>query len=62
MTPKEAYEARKAERKARLSGNRSSGATAAEKDAEMSDMFDRFVTAIERIADALEKEVDARHV
>ena len=55
MTPKEAYEARKAERKARMAvASLRIGSSSAEKEAEMSDMLDRFVTAVERIADALE--------
>lgn len=48
MTPKQEYEARKtARREKRLDANA--------KDAEMIDMVDRFVTAVERIADALER-------
>lgn len=47
MTPKEQYEARKAARREkRLDANA--------KEAEMVDILDRFVTAVERIADALE--------
>jgi hypothetical protein len=61
VTPKEAYEARKWERKARLADDRYRNSTAAEKDVEITDLLDRFVTAFERIADAIEKEVDARH-
>lgn len=48
MTPKQQYEARKAARKAR------DGSGAAEREMEMLDIFDRFVTAVERIADAME--------
>lgn len=40
MTPKEAYEARKAERKARLADDRYRNSTAAEKDVEMTDILD----------------------
>lgn len=48
MTPKEQYEARKAARREkRLDANA--------KEAEMVDLLDRFVTAAERIADALER-------
>jgi hypothetical protein len=48
MTPKQQYEARKAARREkRLDSN--------EKEAEMVDLLDRFVTAAERIADALER-------
>ena len=54
MTPKQAYEARKAERLARRHDETWKASTAAERDTEMQDMLDRFVTAIERIADALE--------
>lgn len=48
MTPKEQYEARK-------SGRREKRMDSNTKDAEMIDMVDRFVTAVERIADAMEK-------
>lgn len=48
MTPKQQYEARKA---ARLEKRMDSSA----KEAEMVDLLDRFVTAAERIADALER-------
>jgi hypothetical protein len=55
MTPKEAYEARRAERKARMSDTSFRvGSSSAEKEAELFDMLDRFVTAVERIADAME--------
>jgi hypothetical protein len=48
MTPKEQYEARKAARVKRK-------LDFAEKDAEMIDMLDRFVTAVERIADVMDR-------
>ena len=48
MTPKQQYEARKA---ARIEKRMDSNA----KEAEMVDLLDRFVTAAERIADALER-------
>ncbi len=54
MTPKEAYEARKADRKARLADASYRGSNSAERDTEVADMLDRFVTAVERIADVLE--------
>lgn len=48
MTPKQQYEARKAARREkRLDANA--------KEAEMIDILDRFVTAVERIADAMER-------
>lgn len=47
MTPKEQYEARKAARREKRMDQNA-------KDAEMIDMVDRFVTAVERIADAVE--------
>lgn len=56
MTPKEQYEARKAERKAKLADQRYRESEAAKKDTEFMDMLDRFVTAVERIADAREEE------
>jgi len=52
MTPKEQYEARKAERKKRDMDFKA-------KDEMTIDMLDRFVTAVERIADALEKRINA---
>jgi hypothetical protein len=55
MTPKEQYEARKAERKLR---REQAGYRADDRDArehEFHEMFDRFVTAAERIAAALER-------
>lgn len=48
MTPKEKYEARKAERKAKQMDYRT------EQEFTL-DLLDRFVTAVERIADALDK-------
>lgn len=55
MTPKEAYEARKAARiEARRAHPQQASMRHADKDEEMLDLFDRFVTAAERIADALE--------
>jgi hypothetical protein len=50
MTPKEAYEARKAERKSRPHDKDHEV-----KESEMVDLFDRMATAFERIAEALEK-------
>jgi hypothetical protein len=48
MTPKQEYEARKAARREKkLDANA--------KESEMVDLLDRFVTAAERIADALER-------
>lgn len=52
MTPKEAYEARKAERKLRREARETLSLD--KKDLEMEEMLDRFITAVERIADALE--------
>lgn len=49
LTPKQQYEQRKAARKAR------DGSSSAEKELEMMDILDRFTTAVERIADALER-------
>jgi hypothetical protein len=56
MTPKERYEARKAERR-KLAEDMHNNYTArkAIEEADMLDMFDRFVTAAERIADALDR-------
>ena len=48
MTPKQRYEARKAARKAR------DGSASSQTELEMMDIFDRFTTAAERIADAME--------
>lgn len=57
MTPKQAYERRRAEREERRRASEKHYGRPdiydREKD-EMQDMLDRFVTAIERIADALE--------
>jgi len=48
MTPKQEYEARKAARREKkLDANA--------KESEMVDLLDRFVTAVERIADAMER-------
>ncbi len=52
MTPKQEYEARKAERRARADRGDFRGGDS--KDTEMVDLFDRFVTAVERIAENLE--------
>lgn len=58
MTPKERYEARKAERKERAEKMHDNYmARKAAEEADMLDMLDRFVTAAERIADALERPV-----
>jgi hypothetical protein len=55
MTPKEQYEARKAERIARRQMHPQQTKPAPSRDDELDEMLDRFVTAIERIADALER-------
>lgn len=60
MTPKEKYEARKAERIASRDEIKREpiwvrGTDGPDKDERIEDMFDRFVTAVERIADALER-------
>lgn len=47
MTPKEEYETRKAARNAKKE-------THAQKELDSEEMMDRFITAVERIADALE--------
>jgi hypothetical protein len=52
MTPKESYEARKAERRTRQHGRDHEV-----KDSEVVDLFDRMATAFERIAEALEKRI-----
>lgn len=57
MTPKQAYERRRAERQQRREENdKRYGRKNVydENHDEMADLFDRFVTAAERIADALE--------
>ena len=67
MTPKEAYEARKAERQKRREARETLDYE--QKDIEIEEMLDRLTTAVERIADALEAEqvapsmgeVDALH-
>lgn len=59
LTPKQAYERRRAEREAKLraSENRYGRPDILDqKDAELADLMDRFVTAAERIADALERQ------
>jgi len=59
MTPKQAYERRRAEREARRakSGDRYGNRPPIFDEGEEAamDMLDRFVTAVERIADVLEK-------
>lgn len=55
MTPKERYEARKAER--RKLADMDYQLRQRTEQAMMLDMLDRFVTAVERIADALEPDV-----
>jgi hypothetical protein len=55
MTPKEKYEQRKAERKARRESNEPRDFQ--QREDEMTELFDRLVTAVERIADALEPDV-----
>lgn len=52
MTPKEQYEARKALRKKRREAKEILDEDTVNE--EMEEMFDRFVTAVERIADSLE--------
>lgn len=56
MTPKEQYEARKAERKARqrAKAHPQDSMALSEEQVMFLDMADRFVTAVERIADALD--------
>lgn len=57
MTPKQEYERRRAERHAKLAESEKRYGRPDimdEKDAEIADLLDRFVTAVERIADALE--------
>ena len=57
MTPKEQYEARKAERQARRQQANGTGRTVHQDEQDFLmfvDLADRFVTAAERIADALE--------
>ena len=53
MTPKEQYEARKAER--RKLKDMEYQVRAATEQVMVLDMVDRFVTAVERIADAMER-------
>jgi len=52
LTPKERYEARKAERNKRREAREILGSD--QKDILFEDLIDRFVTAVERIADAME--------
>ncbi len=59
MTPKEQYETRKAERK-KLDDLEYQVAQRT-KDVMMLDTIDRFVTAVERIADAVEREPKHHH-
>lgn len=59
MTPKEQYEARKVERKARRSGQYSASHVGDKDGEEILDCFDRFATALERIAEALEYKAPA---
>lgn len=57
MTPKQAYERRRAERESRLAASEKRYGRPDiydEREAQFEDMADRLVTAIERIADALE--------
>ena len=56
MTPKEQYEARKAERK-RIAEEMKNNYTLRQQrtDEWMFDMLDRFVTAVERIAEVMER-------
>lgn len=55
MTPKEQYEARKAERKERRARLEYKHSESEIREQETLDMLDRFVTAAERIAEALER-------
>lgn len=58
MTPKQAYERRRAEReeKVRESEKRYGRPNIMDqKEADMADLLDRFVTAVERIAEAMER-------
>jgi hypothetical protein len=52
MTPKEQYEARKAERKQKRENAHTQNE---EREMDLMELLDRFVTAAERIADALER-------
>lgn len=56
MTPKQAYEARKAERLNARKMHPQQSHPSHNKDDEMLDMFDRFITAVERIADVMERQ------
>ena len=62
MTPKQAYERRRAEREARRADSEKRYGMRPpvydENQDEINDLFDRFVTAVERIADALERSHD----
>jgi len=60
MTPKEQYEARRTERKERQEAATKLGRTHDEKEALMEDLLDRFVTAVERIAAAIQYPMDER--
>jgi len=55
LTPKEKYEGRKAERESKRKLEEELGRHHDKKEAMMEDLIDRFVTAAERIADALER-------
>lgn len=57
MTPKQAYERRRAERQARMAASeaRYGKRPPIDDDLDLQDMLDRFVTAVERIADVLEQ-------
>ena len=57
MTPKEQYEARKAERRAQRDAHGRGRSIQQDRDDQLDfmDLADRLVTAAERIADALEK-------
>lgn len=57
MTPKEQYEARKAERIAARRQHPQQTHQTVDRDEAIEDLFDRFVTAVERIADHLEGSV-----
>lgn len=52
LTPKQRYEARKAERNRRREARETLNSS--QESIAMEDMLDRFVTAVERIADAIE--------
>lgn len=61
MTPKQAYERRRAEREAKHAASEKRYGRSDivdERDIFIDDLMDRFVTSVERIADALEKGIN----